>query len=63
VSKAGRALSREQIMNDVWGYDCAVTPRSVDKFVTGLRQKIEVRAQEPRLILTVREFGYKFVLE
>jgi DNA-binding response OmpR family regulator len=63
LSKAGRALSRDQILNDVWGYDCLVTPRSIDRFVTALRQKIEPEPQHPQFIQTVREYGYKFVLE
>jgi DNA-binding response OmpR family regulator len=63
LSKAGRALSRDQILNDVWGYDCLVTPRSIDRFVTALRQKIEPDPQHPEYIQTVREYGYKFVLE
>jgi len=63
LTKAGRALSRDQILNDVWGYDCLVTPRSIDRFVTGLRQKIEEDPRNPRFIQTVREFGYEFVME
>jgi len=62
LGKAGRALSRDQILNSVWGYDCLVTPRSIDRFVTGLRQKIEQDPQHPQFIQTVREFGYKFLL-
>lgn len=60
ASRPGRALSREQIMNAVWGYGCMVTPRSIDRFITGLRKKIERRPRRPRHILTVREFGYRF---
>jgi two-component system alkaline phosphatase synthesis response regulator PhoP len=63
LGRAGRALSRDQILNDVWGYDCMVTPRSIDRFITGLRQKIEVDPHNPRLIQTVREFGYQLILE
>jgi DNA-binding response OmpR family regulator len=63
LAHAGRALSRDQILNDVWGYDCLVTPRSIDRFVTGLRQKIEPEAQHPQFIQTVREFGYMFQLQ
>lgn len=63
LTKAGRALSRDQILNNVWGYDRMVTPRSIDRFVTGLRQKIERDPQHPQFIQTVREYGYKFVLE
>lgn len=57
----GRALSREQIMNSVWGYGCAVTHRSIDRFVTSLRKKIEHEPENPVHILTVRNFGYRFM--
>lgn len=57
----GRALSRDTIMNAVWGYDCSVTPRSIDRFVTTLRGKVENNPKKPAHILTVREFGYKFI--
>ncbi len=60
LDRPGRALSREQIMNGVWGYGSLVTFRSIDRFVTGLRKKIESDAKRPRHIVTVREFGYKF---
>jgi DNA-binding response OmpR family regulator len=60
VTNAGRALSRDTIMSSVWGYDCSVTPRSIDRFVTMLRQKIEPDPSHPRYIQTVREFGYRF---
>lgn len=60
VKNPGRALHRDTIMASVWGYDAAVTPRSIDRFVTVLRQKIEPKPTAPRFIKTVREFGYKF---
>lgn len=60
VAHAGRALSRETIMSSVWGYDRMVTPRSIDRFVNALRNKIEPAPTRPRFIRTVREFGYKF---
>jgi len=60
VKNPGRALHRDTIMASVWGYDAAVTPRSIDRFVTVLRQKIEPKSGAPRFIKTVREFGYKF---
>jgi DNA-binding response OmpR family regulator len=59
---AGRALSRDRIMSSVWGYDCRVTPRSIDRFINALRNKIEPDPTEPRILKTVREFGYKFEL-
>jgi DNA-binding response OmpR family regulator len=60
VNNAGRALSRDTIMTNVWGYDCMVTPRSIDRFVNALRNKIETDPANPHHIKTVREFGYKF---
>jgi DNA-binding response OmpR family regulator len=41
VTHAGRALTRDQILNAVWGYDSPSGPRCVDRFVTTLRQKVE----------------------
>ncbi|MEA3212813.1 MAG: hypothetical protein QOE70_5870 [Chthoniobacter sp.] len=62
LANAGRALSRDTIMTNVWGYDAMVTPRSIDRFVNALRNKIEPDPTEPRFIKTVREFGYKLEL-
>ena len=58
---AGHACSRDLIMSNVWGYDSAVTPRSIDRFIVALRTKIEPDPSHPRFITTVREFGYRFV--
>tara|TARA_R110002096_G_scaffold387471_8_gene581675 strand:+ start:203 stop:898 length:696 start_codon:yes stop_codon:yes gene_type:complete len=54
----GEALSRSQIMDEVWGYGSRVTLRSVDRFVTSLRKTIETEQGE--FIETIREFGYRF---
>jgi DNA-binding response OmpR family regulator len=60
VKKPGRALTREEILNAVWGYDCIVTSRSIDRFVTTLRNKIEPDPAKPVLIHTIRQIGYRF---
>jgi DNA-binding response OmpR family regulator len=60
VEKPGRALTRDEILNAVWGYDCIVTSRSVDRFVTTLRNKIEPDPATPVFIHTVRQVGYRF---
>lgn len=60
VKRAGRALSRDEILNAVWGYDVIVTPRSIDRFVTTLRNKLEPDPHRPAYIHTIREVGYKF---
>ena len=60
VKRPGRALTRDDILNGVWGYDCFAGPRSVDRFVTTLRNKIEPDPGCPIFIHTVREIGYRF---
>ncbi len=60
VRRSGRALTRDEILNTVWGYDCITGPRSIDRFVTTLRNKIEPDPHNPSFIHTVREIGYKF---
>ncbi len=60
VKKAGKALSRDEIMNSVWGFDSRVTSRSIDRFVRVLRKKIEMDPAKPTFIRTIREFGYRF---
>ena len=60
VKKPGRALTRDEILNAVWGYDCVVTSRSIDRFVTTLRNKIEPDPARPIFIHTIRQIGYRF---
>ena len=60
LKRPGRASSREEILNAVWGYDQLVTPRSIDRFVNALRNIIEPDPQHPAHLLTIREVGYKF---
>jgi two-component system alkaline phosphatase synthesis response regulator PhoP len=60
IKRQGRALTRDEILNKVWGYDCIVTPRSIDRFVTTLRNKIEPKPHKPIFIHTIREIGYRF---
>jgi two-component system alkaline phosphatase synthesis response regulator PhoP len=54
-------LSRDELLNDVWGYHSMPSTRTVDVHVAWLRQKIEVSAKQPQFILTVHGMGYKFV--
>ena len=62
VSSAGRALTRDQILNNVWGSGVLVTSRSVDRCVTTLRRKIEPDPRYPTYIQTIRDIGYRFEL-
>jgi len=57
----GETLSRDRLLEEVWGYDHFPTTRTVDAHIVRLRQKVEPRPEEPRFILTVHGTGYKFV--
>lgn len=61
IEREGRVLSRDAILNHVWGYDYASETRIVDIHISHLREKIELDPKKPRLIRTVRGFGYEFV--
>ena len=61
VAHTGQVVTREQILNQVWGYEESPTTRTIDNFVAKLRQKIETAPHEPEHILTVHGAGYKFV--
>ncbi|MFH1717153.1 MAG: response regulator transcription factor [Planctomycetota bacterium] len=60
LKRPGRALTRDDILNSVWGYDSFTGQRSIDRFVTTLRNKIEPDPHNPTFIHTIREIGYKF---
>ena len=60
IQNRGRVLSRDQILNKVWGFDYDGTPRTIDNFVNKLRQKLELDVTNPAWIQTVRGTGYKF---
>jgi len=63
ASRPGRALTRDNILDAVWGSSVFVTPRSIDRCVTTLRAKIEPAPHSPRYIQTIRDIGYRFVPE
>jgi len=60
VKRAGCALTRDEILKHVWGYDILVTARSVDRCVNTLRNKIERNPEAPIFIKTIRDVGYRF---
>ncbi|HOB73015.1 MAG TPA: response regulator transcription factor [Phycisphaerae bacterium] len=62
VRRAGRALTRDQILEAVWGDAFLVTGRSVDRCINSLRRKLEPDPHHPVYIQTVREVGYRFDL-
>lgn len=60
ITNVDRALSRDAILREVWGYGYEGTARTIDNFVTRLRRKLGDDSHEPRLIRTIRGFGYRF---
>ncbi len=54
-------LSRDELLNEVWGYDAMPTTRTVDVHVAWLRQKLEPNPKHPKYILTIHGMGYKFI--
>jgi len=61
IEHRGATLSRDELLNDVWGYDAMPSTRTVDVHVAWLRQKLEPNPKHPQFILTVHGLGYKFV--
>ena len=60
VKRTGCALTRDEILKHVWGYDILVTARSVDRCINTLRNKIERNPEAPVFIKTIRDVGYRF---
>ena len=61
IRHRGTTISRNQLLDEVWGYDAMVTTRTVDVHVAGLRQKIETDPHHPQYLLTIHGLGYKFI--
>jgi DNA-binding response OmpR family regulator len=59
--RAGQPVSREEILNRIWGIEANPTNRTIDNFIVKLRRKVERRPDKPEHILTVYGFGYKLV--
>lgn len=55
-----RVLTRDQLLDAVWGYNVFIGTRSVDRCITTLRNKIEQDTRQPRYLKTVRDIGYRF---
>jgi two-component system, OmpR family, alkaline phosphatase synthesis response regulator PhoP len=61
IENRGRVHSRNELLDEVWGYDAMPSTRTVDVHVAWLRQKLENNPKYPQFIQTVHGFGYKFV--
>jgi DNA-binding response OmpR family regulator len=61
AARAGEVLTRDDLLNEVWGYDALPTTRTVDNHVASVRAKIERDPAAPRHLMTVHGVGYKWV--
>jgi DNA-binding response OmpR family regulator len=61
VQHDDEVVSRDMLLDEVWGYDVYPTTRTVDNYILNLRKKIEIDAANPKHILTIHKSGYRFV--
>ena len=61
IEREGEAVSRDMLLDDIWGYDNFPTTRTVDNYILSLRKKIEENPSKPEHLLTVHTYGYKFL--
>src|SRR4029078_5501992 len=61
IEHPGATVSRDELLNEVWGYNSLTTTRTVDVHISSLRQQIEEAPRPPKWIVTIHGFGYKFV--
>jgi DNA-binding response OmpR family regulator len=61
VARAGEVVTRDELLNEVWGYEVYPVSRTVDNHIAGLRAKLEGDPARPQHIRTVHGVGYKFV--
>jgi len=60
IRHRGRVLTRDQLLDEVWGRETAVTDRVIDTHITNLRKKIEPKPAVPCYLVSVRGIGYRF---
>jgi DNA-binding response OmpR family regulator len=60
IHHRGQTLSRDKLLDQVWGRETFVTDRAVDTHITNLRKKVEPKPSEPRFLVSVRGMGYRF---
>ncbi len=61
IEHEGEVVTRDNLLDKVWGYDVFPTSRTVDNYILSLRKQIEDNPSEPKHLLTVPKAGYKFV--
>ncbi len=61
IDRKNEVVSRQQILQSVWGYDVFPSTRTIDNFILSFRKYFEVNPKEPKYFLSVRGVGYRFV--
>lgn len=61
IRRRGEIVTRDQLLDEVWGYESSPVTRTVDNHIARLRQKIELNPSEPQHIITVHRIGYRFI--
>jgi two-component system alkaline phosphatase synthesis response regulator PhoP len=61
IKREGEIVSRDELLNQVWGYNSFPNTRTIDAHIAKLRRKIEDKPEEPKLIITIHGIGYKFL--
>ena len=61
IRHRGETVTRDQLLDEVWGYDSTPITRTVDNHIARLRQKVEQDPSEPQHIITVHRLGYRFI--
>ena len=61
IQRRGEIVTRDQLLDEVWGYESTPVTRTVDNHIAKLRQKIEPHPTEPRHIVTIHRLGYRFI--
>lgn len=60
MRNAGKVVSREDLLHDAWGWEFITETKTVDTHIKRLRDKIEAAGYDPKLVETVRGYGYRF---
>jgi len=61
IEHEGELISRDRLLDEVWGYEVFPTTRTVDTFILNIRKKIEEDPSNPKHLITVHKAGYKFI--
>jgi DNA-binding response OmpR family regulator len=61
LERKGEVVTRDDLLNQVWGYESFPYTRTIDAHIAALRKKIEARPEEPEMIITIHGKGYKFL--